>query len=57
MGMYKLCVVDALNPDTHFDKRKRKTLDYIENEGQEGNACWYKNNIAHVGPFKIHHTN
>uniref|UniRef100_A0A7S2SKR3 Uncharacterized protein n=1 Tax=Mucochytrium quahogii TaxID=96639 RepID=A0A7S2SKR3_9STRA len=50
-GTYKLLVVDAQAPDTHWNKSERATLDYIENERDGGKSSDWAQNPLHVGPF------
>mmetsp|Transcript_6367 Transcript_6367/g.8049 ORF Transcript_6367/g.8049 Transcript_6367/m.8049 type:complete len:121 (-) Transcript_6367:717-1079(-) len=49
---YKLAIVDAGAPDTHWDKQTRSTLDYIENNRDPNRAIQWGNTMFHRGPAK-----
>mmetsp|Transcript_5548 Transcript_5548/g.12399 ORF Transcript_5548/g.12399 Transcript_5548/m.12399 type:complete len:111 (+) Transcript_5548:3-335(+) len=50
LATYKICVVDAGAPDTHFLPSERSTLDYIENDRDASRAANWGNTAFHKGP-------
>ena len=47
---YKLLIVDAGAPDTHWTKHERGTLDYINNERDPKRAIAWGQTRFHAGP-------
>ena len=49
---YKVFVVDAGAPDTHFSPYERGTLDYVENNRDPASAIAWGKTGFHQGPFR-----
>eukprot|EP00924_Labyrinthula_sp_SR-Ha-C_P009946 snap_masked-scaffold_21-processed-gene-4.22-mRNA-1 protein AED:0.58 eAED:0.58 QI:0/-1/0/1/-1/1/1/0/121 len=46
---YKIVFVDAMAPDTHFNKHERRTLDYVENARDPAKAIAWSESRFHTG--------
>mmetsp|Transcript_5373 Transcript_5373/g.6788 ORF Transcript_5373/g.6788 Transcript_5373/m.6788 type:complete len:143 (-) Transcript_5373:596-1024(-) len=49
-GTYELFWVTPHNPEVHFSKPERKTMDYVDNERSSEKAENYAKGIMHKGP-------